>query len=157
MGNAPRVRELCGIQRSSLLRSCCKNKFKKPEKLPHLCASDDERRQQTQRKVVSTVDQQPALHGLGDERPAFDGEFDADHQAFTANFADEAEFGCEPCEAVAELSTARADIFEELLVLNDLEKFQGHGASQRAAAESGAMHPGRNARGNLLRGKNGSK
>src|SRR5207302_5211564 len=41
--------------------------------------------------------------------------------------------------------------------LDDLEKLESHGASQRAAAESGAMHPGRDARGDFLRGKNGAE
>src|SRR6266566_3386994 len=105
MGNAPGIR---GIRNGSLLRSCCKNEFKEPKKFVHVRASDDERRQQAQRKIVGAIDEQTAPHGLADERGAFDGKFDADHQAFTANFADEAKFCRELYEAVAQLRTAQA-------------------------------------------------
>src|SRR5216684_8725369 len=105
MSNAFRIRELAGIRSGGLLSGCCKNNFKEPEKFAHLRASDDEGRQQAQGKIVSAVDQQAALHGLADERRAFDGEFDADHQAFGADFADEAEFGGKFDETFAELGT----------------------------------------------------
>src|SRR2546430_8745728 len=71
MGNALGIHGLRGIRSGSLLRSCCKNEFKEPEKFAHLRTSDDEGRQQAQRKIVRTVDQQPALHGRADERRAF--------------------------------------------------------------------------------------
>src|SRR5207302_10406009 len=51
----------------------------------------------------------------------------------------------------------RANIFEQYLVLNDLEELEGHGTSQRAAAKRGAMNPGRDAQGNLLGGENGAE
>src|SRR5260370_34866989 len=121
-----RIRELAGIRSGGLLSGCCKNNFKEPEKFAHLRASDDEGRQQAQGKIMSAVDQQAALHGLADERPAFDGEFDTDHQAFAADFADEVEFGGELDQAVAQLRAARAEIFQQLLVLTDLEEHEGH-------------------------------
>src|SRR6267143_1517595 len=96
-------------------------------------------------------------HGLADERRAFDGEFDADHQAFAADFANEGEFRGELGEAVAQLFAAHADIFEELFLLDDIEELEGHGASERATAEGGPMHPGRDASGNVLRGENGAE
>src|SRR5260370_3880541 len=157
MSNAFRIRELAGNRSGGVLSGWCKNNLKEPEKFAQLSASDDEGRQQAQGKIMSAVDQQAALHGLADERPAFDGEFDTDHQAFAADFADEVEFGGELDEAVAQLRAARADIFQQLLVLDDLEELEGHGASQRAAATRGAMHPGRAERGDLLRSENGAE
>src|SRR5204863_9438765 len=77
MGNAPGICGLRGIQRGDLLRSFCKNKFKESQEFAHLRASDDKGRQQTQRKIVGTVDEQAALHGFADERRAFNREFDA--------------------------------------------------------------------------------
>src|SRR5204863_8172689 len=154
IGNPPRISGLRGIRSGSLLRSFCKNKFKESQEFAHLRASDDKGRQQTQRKIVGTVDEQAALHGFADERRAFHREFDANHQAFAANFADEAKFCCKLYKPVAQLCASRADIFEEFFALDDLEKLEGHSTSQRAAAESSAMHPGRNARGDCFRGEN---
>src|SRR6266581_3103562 len=131
LGDALGIR---GIRSGGLLRSCCQNEFKEPEKIAHLRASDDKGRQQSQSKIVGAIDEQAALHGLADERHALHGEFDADHQAFAANFADEAELG--------------SKLREEL---------ECNGTSQRAAAESGAVHPWRDARGDLLRGENGAE
>src|SRR5260370_40130246 len=68
MGNAPGIRGLAGIRSGGLLRGCCKNEFKEPEKFAHLRASNDERRQQAQGKIVGAIDQQTALHGFADER-----------------------------------------------------------------------------------------
>src|ERR1700737_3867829 len=157
MGDALRIRGLAGIRSGGLLRGCCKNDFKEPEKFAHLRASDDEGRQEAQRKIVGAIDEQTTLHGLADERRAIDGKFTTDHQAFAADFTDESEFRGELHQAVAQLRAAHADIFEELFVLDDLEELQGNGASQRAAAKRGAMHPGRDASGNLLRGENGAE
>src|ERR1700694_1926834 len=86
-----RIRGLAGIRSRGLLRGCCKNDFKEPEKFAHLRAGDDEGRQQAQRKFVGAIDQQTAPHGFVDERRAFDGEFDTDPQAFAADFADRSE------------------------------------------------------------------
>src|SRR5713226_9981024 len=136
MSDAFRIRGLGGI--GGLLWSSCKYKFQEPEKIAYLRARNDEGRQQAQGKIVSAVDQQAALHSLADERPAFDRKFDADHQAFGADFADEAEFGSEFREAFAQLGAARADIFEQFFILDDLEELEGHGTSQRATAKGGA-------------------
>src|SRR5260370_5866620 len=156
-GNMPGIRGLAGIRSGSLLWSCRKNEFKEPEKFAHLRAGDDEGRQQAQRKIVSTIDQQAALHGIADERRACDGEYDTNHQASATDFADKAEFGGKFRKAWGQLRAAHADIFEELFVLDDIEKLEGNGTSQRAAAKCSAMHPGRNARSDLLRGENGAE
>src|SRR5260370_33307458 len=157
MSDALQILGLRGIRGGCLLWNGCKNKFQEPEKFAHLRPRDDKGRQQAQCKIVSAIDQQAALHSFADERSAFDEEFDADHQAFAADFTDEAEFGGKFDETFAELGTTPADIFEKVVLFNDLEKLEGHGTRQRAAAKRGAMHPGRNARGNLLRGKTGAK
>src|SRR5260370_5281712 len=157
VGDAPGIRRLAGIRSGSLVRSCCKYEFKEREKIAHVRASDDKGRQQAPSKIVGAIDEQAALHGLADKRPAFDGEFDADHQAFAANFADEAEFRGKLREALTQLGAARADIFEEFFVLDDREELEGNGASQRPAAKRGAMHSRRDARGDILRGENGAE
>ena len=78
MGCAIQIRRTGGIWSGSLLGSCGKHDFQEPEKFAHLRARDDEGRKQAQSKIVSAVDQQPALHGLADERRAFDGKFDTE-------------------------------------------------------------------------------
>src|SRR5882762_10340111 len=103
-GNALRIRGLAGIRGRSLRWSSCKNEFKEPEKFAYLRARDDEGRQEAQRKIVGAIDQQTAPHGRADERRAFDGEFHADHQAFAADFADEAEFGGKLRDGLTKLS-----------------------------------------------------
>src|SRR5260370_12499828 len=157
MSDALQILGLRGIRGGYLLWNGCKNKFQEPEKFAHLRPRDDKGRQQAQCKIVSAIDQQAALHSFADERSAFDEEFDADHQAFAADFTDEAEFGGKFDETFAELGTTRADIFEKFVLFNDLEKLEGHGTRQRAAAKSSAMHPGRTARGHLLRGRIAAK
>src|SRR5216684_5754358 len=157
MSNALRIRGLAGIRSGGLLRGCCKNEFEEPEKFAHLRASDDEGRQQAQGKIVGAIDQQAALHGPTHERPAFDGEFDTDHQAFDADFADEIEFSGKLCEAFPQLFPTRTNIFEQLFVLEGLEKLEGHGTSQRATAKRSAMHPGRDAGGDLFGGENSAE
>src|SRR5260370_4121130 len=129
MGDATGIRGLARIRSHGLLRGCCQNEFKEPEKFAHLRGSDDKGGQKTQRKIVSGIDEQAAPHGFADKRRAFDGKFDADDQAFAADLADEAEFCGELCEAFAKLGAAKADIFEEFFVLDDAEKLEGSGAS----------------------------
>src|SRR6266849_4988635 len=120
MGYAIRIRGPGGIWSGGLLGSCGKYEFQEPEKFAHLRARDDEGREQAQCKIVRAIDQQAALHGFADEGPAFDGEFDADHQTFGADFTDEAEFRSEFGKAIAQLSAARADIFEKLFIFDDI-------------------------------------
>src|SRR6266478_550459 len=156
-GNTLGIRGIAGIRSGGLLWSSCKNEFKEPEKFAYLRAGDDEGRQEAQGKIVGAIDQQTAPHGFADERRAFDGEFDTDHQAFATDFPEEAGFGGKLRETLMQLRAAQADIFEELFILDDVEELEGNGASQRAAAKRGAMHPGRDARGNILRGENGAE
>src|SRR6266480_1092816 len=155
--NALRIRGLAGIRSGGLLWGCSQNKFKEPEKFAHLRAGDNERRQQAQRKFVGAIDQQTTLHGHADKRRAFDGKFDTDHEAFAADFADEVELGGQFREALAQLRASRADIFEQLLVLDDVEELEGNPTGQRAAAKRGPVNPRRDARGNLLGGEYGAQ
>src|SRR5437016_9567362 len=118
MGNPPSISGLRGIRSGSLLRSFCKNKFKEFQEFAHLRASDDKGRQQAQRKLAGTVDEHAALHCFVDETRAFNRQFDADHQAFTANFADEAKFCCQLYKPVAPLCAPREDRFDEFFLLD---------------------------------------
>ena len=136
---------LVGIRGRSIAWSCCKNEFEETKEFADLRTGDDKGRKQAQRKIVSAIDEQAALHGFGDEGIAIDRKLDAEHQAFGANFADEIEFGGKFREAIAQFGAALADIFEELFILDDVEEFEGNGARQRAATKGGAVQAGRNA------------
>src|SRR6266850_2390369 len=112
MCDARRIRGLAGFRCGGLLRSSCENEFEEPEKFAHLRTGDDERGKQTQRKIVSAIDQQSALHGFRDKWRTFDGQLDAKHQPFSANFADEVKFGGELHEAFAKLRATCANVFQ---------------------------------------------
>src|SRR5712664_2033562 len=135
MGDTRRIRGLAGIRCEGLLRSSCENEFEEPEKFAHLRAVDDERGKQTQCEIVSAIDQQAVLHGFRYKGRTFDGEFDAHHQSFSANFSDEVKFGGELREAFAKLRAARADVFEELFALDGFEEFERGRARKRTAAK----------------------
>src|SRR5713226_9307180 len=107
MGDASRIRGLAGIRSGSLLRGCCQNEFKEPEKFAHLRRSDDKGRQKTQRKIMGAIDEQTALHVFADKGRTFDGKLYTEDQAFAADLADEAEFCRELREAFAQLSAAQ--------------------------------------------------
>src|SRR6266404_624563 len=148
MGAARRFRGLAGIRCGGLLRCSRENEFKEAEKFAHLRTVDDKRGKQTQREIVSAIDQQAALHGFRYKGRAFDGEFDAEHQPFPANFADEVKFAGELRETFAKLYAARADVFEELFALDGFEEFERGRASERTTAKCCPVHAGRNARSN---------
>src|SRR6266849_1598604 len=71
MGDARRFRGPAGIRGGGLLRSSRENEFEEPEEFAHLRAVDDERGKQTQREIMSAIDQQAVLHGLRDKGRAF--------------------------------------------------------------------------------------
>src|SRR5258708_19555853 len=123
-----------GIRGGWLLWNGCKNKFQEPEKFAHLRPRDDKGRQQAQCKIVSAIDQQAALHGFADERSTFDEEFDADHQAFGADFADEAEFGGKLGKSFAQLAAARTDIFEKFFIFHDIQELEAYAPPHRPTA-----------------------
>ena len=89
------------------MRRSYKELFEQTQELARLRASDEKRRKQAQREIVRAVDEQAFEHGLLDEGSSIDGELDADHQAFAANFADEAKFGGQRGKAFAQLGAAR--------------------------------------------------
>src|SRR5579859_97414 len=147
-------RGIRGLGSGSLLRSSEKNSFHLAEKLANLRARDDEGREKAQRKVVRAIDEQAAKQGLLNEGSAVDGQFDAKHQAFAADFADKRKFSGESGEAIAKLVATSANVLEKSLVVDDVEKFESRRASKRAAAKRRAVETGRNAVGNGLRGEN---
>src|SRR6266404_2457860 len=124
MGDARRIHGLAGIRGGGLLRRSCENEFEEPENFAHLRAVDDERGKQTQCEIVSAIDQQAALQGFGYKGRTFDGELDANHQTFSANFTDEVKFGGELRKTFAKPRTARTDVFEELFALDGFEEFE---------------------------------
>src|SRR5271168_281790 len=146
-----------GPRLRSGLRDCCQNLFEQTEKFFYLSPSDEERREEAQSEIVGAIDEQAAAHGFGDEGAAIDEEFDAGDEAFAAHFADEGEFLGEGEEAFAQFRAAGGDVLEEFFVLEDVQKFEGRGACQRAAAEGGAVEAGRNAGGNGFRGEDGAE
>src|SRR5690348_16971576 len=150
-----RRRRIRGLRSGGLARGSCKDFFQKPKELAHLRTSDEKRRQKTQGGIVRAVDQQTAAHGLRDKGSAIDGELDANHEAFPANFADERKFSGQRGKAFAQFSAAGSDIFEEILVLDDVEKLERGGASERATAKGSAVQTGRNALGNRFGSEDG--
>lgn len=68
---------------------------------------------------MSAIDEQALAQSFGDERIAIDREFDAEHEAFGADFADEIEFAGELAESFSKLRAASANIFEKFLVFQD--------------------------------------
>ncbi len=61
---------------------------------------------------MGAIDQQALAQSFGDEGIAIDREFDAQDQAFAADFADEIELACELGEAFAEFGCAIANVGE---------------------------------------------
>src|SRR5919109_2325273 len=113
-----RTGRVARIRGGGLFWSVCKNLLEKFQKFRYMCPRDDKRRKQTESEVVGAVNQQTALHGFLYKRRAFDGKLDADHQAFGADCADEAELRGQFCQPFAQLLAASADIFEELFVFD---------------------------------------
>src|SRR5258708_1541593 len=68
----------------------------------------------------------------------------------SVDFADEIKFGGEFLQARAQLRATRANIGEQALAFDCLEKGQSRGAHQRAAAKRGTVEAGRKRRGKLL-------
>src|SRR5579883_1764502 len=113
-----------------------KDRFEKPEKLAHLRLADQEWRQETQRVVVRAVDEQSALERRRDERRALDGQLDANHQTFAANFLDYRELSCQCFEPRTNLGASRPNVFEQLFVFDNPQKFERCGAGKRTATAS---------------------
>jgi hypothetical protein len=103
--------------------------FENAKEFADLRAGDDEGREKAQGKVVGAIDQQALTQGFGDVGIAVDGELDTEDQAFAANFSDEMEFGGEVGEAFAKFRAACANVFEKLLIAEDVQKFESGGAN----------------------------
>src|SRR5882762_8069872 len=137
--------------------SFCENELEETEEFAHLRTGDDEGRQEAQGEIVSAIDHQALTEGLGGEGIAVDGKFDAEDEAFAANFADEIELGSELGQACAEFGAACANVFEELFVFDDSEELERGGADQRTAAKGGAMQAGTDAGGDGFVGEDRAK
>src|SRR5262249_4980573 len=114
--------------------------FENSEELANLFCADDEGGEKAQRKFVRAVDEQAPLQRFSDERSAIDGEFDADHEAFAANFLDEGIFAGEFLDATADFSAASGSIGEDFCFFQNFQKFERDGADHRAATERCAMN-----------------
>src|SRR5205085_10676225 len=118
---------------------------------------DDERRKQAQCEVMRAVDQQATPKGFDDEGIAIHGKLNSDHQAFTTNLTDKVEALGEGLQAFAQLSAARADILEQLFVLDDPENFERCGTYERSTSKCGAVQTWRNVAGDGFAGENGTE
>src|SRR5260370_5788342 len=114
-GSVRRGRRFRGLRSGGLLRGSYKKLREQTQKLAHFGARDEEGREQAQREIVRAVDEQAFEQSLLDERSAIDGKLDADHQAFAANFANEAEFGTQGAETPAQLPTPAATVPKHLI------------------------------------------
>src|SRR5215470_18696 len=107
----------CGVsrvprrfRRRHRFRNMTQYLFENSEEFANLFCADDQGGEEAQRKFVRAIDQEAAFHGFGDERSAVDGEFNADHEAFTADFFDEGVFGSQLLDATANFSAASGGI-----------------------------------------------
>src|SRR5882762_9454580 len=99
---------------------------------------------------VRAVDEQALLERLDNVRSALDVQVHAQHQPFAANLADEIKLGGEFLQSRVEFGTTRANVGEQALPFNRVEKSQTRGAHQRTAAKGRAVKAGRKCRGKLL-------
>src|SRR6266404_6922594 len=121
------TRRLCGGLRGSggsRFGSFYQDELERAKEFADLRASNDEGWKKAQGKVVRAIDQQTLTQGLGDEGIAINGELNTEDQTFAANFADKIELGGQLDQAFAELCATGADIFDELLILKDVQKFE---------------------------------
>src|SRR5260221_9046686 len=128
--------------------------FENSQEFPNLFCVDDEGGQEAQSKFMRAIDEQAALHGFSDEGIAIDGEFDANHEAFAADFLDEGKFLRELFDSRANFRAASGCIAENFCFVENFEKFEGDGADHWAAAKSRAVNTGTDPGGDGFRGQN---
>src|SRR5256885_927587 len=114
--------------------------FENSEEFPNLFCADDERGEEAQSKFVRAIDEQAAVHGFSDEGIAIAGEFDADHEAFTADFLDERVFGREFFDSGTNFGAASGCIGENFCFVENFEEFERDSADHGTAAKGGAMN-----------------
>src|SRR5260221_11186128 len=128
--------------------------FENSEEFPKLFWADDEGRQEAESEFVRAVDEQAAVHGFSDEGTAVDSEFDADHEAFAADFLDERKLLRELFDSSANFRSARGGVGEDFCFVENFEELEGDGADHGTAAEGGAMNAGAYAGGDGFGGQN---
>src|SRR5882762_6720448 len=119
----------------------------------HLLRSQYVWRQQAKGVFVRAVDEQALLEGLGNVWSALDVQIHTQHQSFSANLADEIKLGGEFLQTRVEFRSTRANVGEQALPFDCVEKSQTRGTHQRTAAKCGAVKAGRKCRGKLLAGE----
>src|SRR6267143_1992964 len=134
------------------LRRAGHHGFKFFEKLRNLTPADDERREKAENVVVRAIDEQATSERFLNYGRPVDGEINAEHQAFAADFTDEIEAPRNSLQASAQFSAALPDVCEQVRFFDNGEKFERGGADQRAAAERGPVHSRRKGRGEFFIG-----
>lgn len=89
---------------------------------------------------MGAIEEEPFLHAVEDHLLAGAVEFDADHEAVTADFLDEVELLLEVAELGAEVLANFGDPGQKFV--EHLVELEGDAASEGSAAEGGAMHAG---------------
>src|SRR5439155_17740853 len=117
----------------------------KTQKFAHLRAGDKKWRKQANRKVVGAIDEQAAFERFGDKRAAFDRKLHAEHASLAADLFHEIKFRLKFFEALAKFLSARADVFEQLFLFDDFQKFKSDSADHRTATKRRAVQTGRDA------------
>src|SRR5690348_8199877 len=92
---------------------------------------------------MRAIDNQPLAQRAVYVRLALHGKLNTKHQTLAPHLPDEIEFIREMRQFRAQLRTALANVLQQIFVLDDRQKLQRDGTSQRSAAEGRAMQAGR--------------
>src|ERR1700730_13278187 len=102
------------------------------------------RRQEAQDRVLSHVEENALLQSLLHNRPCGNVEHETLNESTAANFQSGGVLAHQLFELLVEVSANLGDVIQQMLFVDDREKFQCDAASKWPSAKSGAMLAGRN-------------
>lgn len=105
---------------------------------------EKEGREQAKDCLAGAVDDDAALHHLGGNALGEVGgvDFDAEHEAFAADFGDAVVAFGELSELIVEVRARLVGVGEDVVALDGVDDGDGYGAGEWVTAERGAMHAG---------------
>src|SRR6185312_14036398 len=114
------------------------------DSLVDVLARDEERGEEAENGFVRAVDDDAAFQQAGRERFGEFGrlDFDADHQAETADFFDRCVLRLQAAKLREKIIAGLADVREQAGVLDLVDHCDSHRTSQRISAEGCAVHAG---------------
>src|SRR5262249_16036337 len=113
--------------------------------------------EKAQRKLMRAIDEQAAFHGFGDEGSTVNGELDADHEAFAADFFKKGIFGGQFLDATANFGAARDSVGENFCFVQYFQEFEGDSANHRATTERCTVNARADAESDCFRCQDGSE